>query len=38
MRASIAAEGLEVVAELMRPIDFVRTDIGDFDRIGVNAR
>jgi len=35
---NVAAENSEVVAKLMALIDFARTDIGDFDRIGMNAR
>lgn len=35
---NVAAENPEVEAELMTLIDFARTDIDDFDRIGVNAR
>lgn len=35
---NLAAKHPEVVAELMKLADFTRRDIGDFDRIGQNAR
>jgi arylsulfatase A-like enzyme len=35
---NVAAQHPEVVAELMTYIEKVRSDIGDFDRIGKNAR
>ena len=34
----VAAAHLEVVAELLKKVEWARGDIGDFNRIGKNAR
>ena len=35
---NVAADHPEVVASLMKQIEFARTDIGDGDQLGENAR